>query len=185
MFDDKRQSAVRSSVPLRSNWRGLIPFLKSPSFGAKKKQQAFDVERWWRQRKKLAVDLFVHSSSRFQEVSSTFAVSLGNDCGTAEVLTERHPSPPPFTASSSITAPTLSPPAVPSGRNASPAAAKPAVVTDRRICHHRLKDPPSPAIEALFAVVLTNRLQPGSPASPPPSRLHRPSSVLPEGEGKQ
>nr|GMD63438.1 hypothetical protein Iba_chr12bCG14850 [Ipomoea batatas] len=77
--------AVLGSSP--SKWRGLIPLSKSLSFGVKKKQQTFDVERWWRQQRKLAADLFVHSSSRFQEVSSTFvsspslflAVTPGND----------------------------------------------------------------------------------------------------------
>nr|GLL44878.1 hypothetical protein Itr_chr13CG15970 [Ipomoea trifida] len=39
MIDDKQQSAVRSSVPLRSKWRGLILLSKSPAFGVKKEQQ--------------------------------------------------------------------------------------------------------------------------------------------------
>nr|GMC71745.1 uncharacterized protein LOC109159798 [Ipomoea batatas] len=73
-------------------------------------------------------------------------------------------------------------------------AAEPAAVADQRIRHHRSKarhrrhpplQPPSPAIKASFTVVRTNRSQPGSPASPPASHLHRPSPVLLEGERKQ
>nr|GLL42194.1 uncharacterized protein LOC109184338 [Ipomoea trifida] len=60
----ERKQATAVAAP---KWRGLIPLSKSPAFGVKKERQTFDVERWWRQRRKLATVLFVHSSSRSQE----------------------------------------------------------------------------------------------------------------------
>nr|GMC93917.1 hypothetical protein Iba_chr05bCG6990 [Ipomoea batatas] len=104
------------------------------------------------------------------------------------------PSPPSFTASGSVTAPTLSPLVVPSGRNANPTAAKPAVVADRRIRHHRSKDPSSLA-SAVAAAIAGHRsairrcphqqIVAGKPSlatafSPPSSVVA--SSVLPENQ---